>query len=81
MISCFIVAGFTGVVSCVLGMIIVRKWYNVKNTVVSIHISMSKVAKQLHFSIKKKIGMTWHENLIIRGNYYTCCGFKAKHNV
>ena len=36
-----------GVLSSVVGMIIVKEWFSIKNTVTTINISVSKVTKQL----------------------------------
>ena len=41
-----LIATFIAVLSFIVGMIMVRKWFSIKNTVTTINTSVSKVAKQ-----------------------------------
>ena len=54
-LSVVLIARFIGVLSFVVGMIMVRKWFTVKHTVININASVSKVAKQLMVSISPPI--------------------------
>ena len=42
-----LIASIIGILSFVIGMIMVKKWFSVKNTVTTINTSVSKVTKQL----------------------------------
>ena len=42
-----LIASIIGVLSFVIGMIMVKKWFSIKNTVTTINTSVSKVTKQL----------------------------------
>ena len=46
-LAVFLIASFIGVLSFVVGMIMVKKWFNIKNTVTTINTVVSKVTKQL----------------------------------
>ena len=41
------IVSFIGVLSFVIGMIMIKKWFSVRNTVTTINTSISKVAKQI----------------------------------
>ena len=42
-----LIASIIGILSFIIGMIMVKKWFSVKNTVTTINTSVSKVTKQL----------------------------------
>ena len=42
-----LIASIIGILSFIIGMVIVKKWFSVKNTVTTINTSASKVTKQL----------------------------------
>ena len=42
-----LIASIIGILSFIIGMVMVKKWYSVKNTVTTINTSVSKVTKQL----------------------------------
>ena len=42
-----LIASIIGILSFIIGMVMVKKWFNVKNTVTTINTSVSKVTKQL----------------------------------
>ena len=42
-----LIESFTGIISFVIGMIMVMKWFSIKNVVTTINISVSKVTKEL----------------------------------
>ena len=46
-----LIASIIGILSFIIGMIMVKKWFSVKNTVTTINTSVSKVTKQLTGSI------------------------------
>ena len=81
-----LIASIIGILSSIIGMIMIKKWFSVKNTVTTINTSVSKVTKQLTGAIILlntirgaestdlnecqenyiiKIGLTWHEILIL----------------
>ena len=81
-----LIASIIGILSFIIGMVMVRKWFSVNNTVTTINTSVSKVTKQLTGAITLlntirgvestdlnecqkdyiiKIGLTWHEILIL----------------
>ena len=42
-----LIASIIGILSFIIGMVMVKKWFSIKNTVTTINISVSKVTKQL----------------------------------
>ena len=42
-----LIASIIGILSFIIGMIMVKKWFSIKNTVTTINTSVSKVTKQL----------------------------------
>ena len=46
-LAAVLIASIIGILSFVIGMIMVKKWFSIKNTVTAINTSVSKVIKQL----------------------------------